>query len=403
MKLKGIFIISVMVTQWLFLNSAGGAVLVSNSLKDLEVCKGKLQLKLLRIWGGAGEEDAEKFFNTPISITTDLNHNVYICDQYNHCIKVFKRSGEYIRTVGSRGRGPGDLYSPSLIDLCPDGGLVAFESAGRRFQYFTPQGKSKRIFDSAVTIRWMGPTSKNQLAVYDHRKTFTSGRLITVCNDKGKEITHIGKYHDKTGDYYSSERLSFAMDSSDNIYAANSCTPVIRKYSPDGNLLRAITIEPPFEIPAVEVTLDPGGNEINISREIDNTKSVQVKKTKNGSVIRMVKAKDNKRVMIFKGIETDSQQRIYVVIKRRSLTEKESAATAVSGGANGLNRERVNFDIVENIDINRLLVFNAEGRIIAEAPMTTFCDDLHISGNRLFIADGVLNQRVLEYEMVIKQ
>ena len=84
---------------------------------------------------------------------------------------------------------------------------------------------------------------------------------------------------------------------------------------------------------------------------------------------------------------------------RRLLTEKENSATAVSGSPGNLNRKKVNFDIVENIDVNRLLVFSPTGQVIAEAPLNTFCDTIYIKGDHLFIVDGRLNQRILEYQM----
>jgi len=59
----------------------------------------------------------------------------------------------------------------------------------------------------------------------------------------------------------------------------------------------------------------------------------------------------------------------------------------------------VDFDVVENIDVYRLLVFNPEGKVIAETPLTVICNGIYVHGNRIFIIDGSLNQRILEYEM----
>ncbi|MCP5106174.1 MAG: hypothetical protein GY950_22500 [bacterium] len=57
---------------------------------------------------------------------------------------------------------------------------------------------------------------------------------------------------------------------------------------------------------------------------------------------------------------------------------------------------------MENIDVNRLLVFNPDGRVIAEAQLTNFCDAIYIHNDRIFIGDGLFNQRILEYRMTFK-
>jgi hypothetical protein len=40
--------------------------------------------------------------------------------------------------------------------------------------------------------------------------------------------------------------------------------------------------------------------------------------------------------------------------------------------------------------------------VIAEAPVTKECNEIIVSGNRLFITDPFLNKRILEYEIQIK-
>ena len=126
-----------------FVNAADRAVLVHNTLQDIENCKGKLQLKLIRIWGGDEEEDENKFFQTPTSVAVDDNQSIYICDFHNHCVKVFSNTGDYLRTIGRRGQGPGDMYAPNYISFSPGGDLLVCDFGNRRIQWFNSQGKSK--------------------------------------------------------------------------------------------------------------------------------------------------------------------------------------------------------------------------------------------------------------------
>ena len=158
--------------SYFFLQATDRVVLVHNTLQEIEKCKDKLQLKLIHVWGGDKEEDENKFFETPISIAVDHNQLVYICDCHRHCVKVFNNSGDYVRTIGRKGQGPGDLYGSTFITFSPVGELLVYETGNRRIQWFNPNGKSKHISKQNEYIDWIGVLSENEIAIYAHLKTF---------------------------------------------------------------------------------------------------------------------------------------------------------------------------------------------------------------------------------------
>jgi hypothetical protein len=397
------FLLSGFCFLYFFLQAADRAMLVHNTLQDIEQCKDKLQLKLICVWGGDKEEDENKFFGTPVSVAVDSDQLFYICDCHRHCVKVFNNSGDYVRTIGRKGQGPGDMYGPTFITFSPVGELLVYETGNRRIQWFNPNGKSKHILKQIESTVWIGVLPGNEIAAYDHLKTFMQRKLISIIDNKGKVLREIGKYHDTAKKLISSEWLHFSLDEEGNICAANNGTPVIRKYSADGKLIRVITFDIPFFIP-VEITLNSSGDEIERKEEIESEDNIKITRSSTGVRIQSSEKHRKWRYMICMGFQIDSQNRIFVVTGRRELTEKEALGTAISGNfTRGLNRSRVNYDLVENIDCNHMLVFDSKGKIIAEAPMTTFCDNIYISQNKIFVIDGLINQRVLEYEMVFKK
>ncbi len=397
------FTITVFLFLCYFVQAADRAVLVHNTLKEIEDCKGKLQLKLIRIWGGEKEEDENKFFATPISVAVDYNQFVYICDMHNHCVKVFSNTGDYVRTIGRKGQGPGDLYGPEYITLTYGGDILVNDGGNRRIQWFNPDGKSKYITKQIEYVDWIGVLNKNEMAVYTHVKTFKHRELISITDNKGKVLRKIGKYHDTAKNIISSERLHFAIDEKGNIYAANQGTPVIIKYSNDGKLLRVITFDTIFDIP-VEITLNSSGDDIERKEETISDENVKINRSSGGIAIHYNENKKKWLYWICMGLGIDSRNRIYTLKRRRNLTEKEEFAKAVHGSlTRGINRSKVNYDIVETNDFNHLLVFDPNGKIIAETQLSTLCDGIYINDKRIFVIDGVCNQRVMEYEMDFKR
>jgi hypothetical protein len=398
-KLKKSLLIIMILIFCIFVNATERAVSIHNNRQDITSCEGKLKLKLVRIWGGEEEEDENKFFKSPINMLIDKQGLVYICDQHSHFIKVFKGSGEYIRTIGRKGKGPGDLYGPIFMSLYPDGDLVVSEKGGLRIQHFSPKGKSKKIKKVDRYARWLGVTSKNQLVVYEHYKTLRSSKLLSIWNDRGKTIKEIGTYHDKVRTFLGSDKLSFAIDDEDNIYAMNRLAPVIRKYAPDGTMIMAITFEPPFDLP-VKISLNERGDEIKRVEEGDYTD--KYRETRSGKSIN-IQGTGKRRKSVCKHMAIDTGKRIYVVTYKRLLTLEEiRRGPSIIGSHDFIKVIKREDPLDKEQNYLGVLVFNHEGKAIAEAPLTTYCDGIYVNGNRMFIIDGLINQRILEYEMQIE-
>jgi hypothetical protein len=84
-------------------------------------------------FGGKG------FFGYPSDVAVDEKNDIYICDNREHNIKKFRASGEYIRSFGKLGQGPGDLNMPMEIEYLK-GRLYVRNLMNHRISIFDSEG-----------------------------------------------------------------------------------------------------------------------------------------------------------------------------------------------------------------------------------------------------------------------
>ncbi len=80
---------------------------------------------------GGADTGAQSFdYVTPFSVTTDGAAHIAVLDAaHSNQIHVFDASGTWIRTVGRRGGGPGEMQYPQGIDADRDGGVSIMDDA----------------------------------------------------------------------------------------------------------------------------------------------------------------------------------------------------------------------------------------------------------------------------------
>lgn len=91
--------------------------------------------------GGDVSKPVEYSLSRPMDIATDSQGNVYIADQGKMAIKVFTKTGQHIRTIGKRGRGPGEFLSIRALHVNAEDELIVIDGEGFRIVRFTLQGK----------------------------------------------------------------------------------------------------------------------------------------------------------------------------------------------------------------------------------------------------------------------
>ena len=91
--------------------------------------------ELIKCVGGRGGKEGE--FDVPCGVTL-YNNQVYVCDRYNHRIQVFNLDLNFVRSVGShgkgRGKGRGTLREPHAVEFDSAGNMYVAEFDHRSIQ-----------------------------------------------------------------------------------------------------------------------------------------------------------------------------------------------------------------------------------------------------------------------------
>jgi hypothetical protein len=94
-----------------------------------------------RLWeiGGDSEEEGE-FFGVINRVLVDDEGNVFLLDNQLNEVKVFSADGEYLRTLGREGEGPGEFRQPVDMVFLSDGTLGVMQLAPGRVVKLTMDG-----------------------------------------------------------------------------------------------------------------------------------------------------------------------------------------------------------------------------------------------------------------------
>jgi DNA-binding beta-propeller fold protein YncE len=99
--------------------------------------------KLLRTIGTTGKNHTlteAGQFSKPSNVAVDKDGNLYVSDTLNDRVEVFDADGNFIRTWGKNGDGPGDFARPKGIAVDADGHVWVADAMLNRLQVFTPEG-----------------------------------------------------------------------------------------------------------------------------------------------------------------------------------------------------------------------------------------------------------------------
>jgi len=115
-----------------------GVLHVSNPATPME---SSIEIELSEQWRLGGEtDDEDEFFGVIMQIATDTDGNVYLLDSQLHQVNVYTSDGEFLRTIGHEGEGPGEFRRPGDMIILPDGNIGVVQMMPGKIIVLTPEG-----------------------------------------------------------------------------------------------------------------------------------------------------------------------------------------------------------------------------------------------------------------------
>lgn len=144
MKNKGFWLIILILILTPFIY---GSSKIEKSLAEIYM-GGKVRfIPVLTIDDTSMPEDT--FFESVSDVVCDNNGNVYACDYRANNIKKFDSSGNFIKTIGREGQGPGEFNRPFKIAITNER-LIVWEQGNRRFCALSPDGEFIKSLTASI-------------------------------------------------------------------------------------------------------------------------------------------------------------------------------------------------------------------------------------------------------------
>lgn len=102
--------------------------------------------------GTENGRDFETFSNVP-AVAFDAAGWLYVLDRDNARILVFDRTGRYVRQIGRKGQGPGELGLPMALTVTPAGEVVVYDLMNGGLSVFGTDGEYRTLVRLPTSMR----------------------------------------------------------------------------------------------------------------------------------------------------------------------------------------------------------------------------------------------------------
>ena len=212
---------------------------------------------------GGEDENGEIVLYQPIRLAVDDDGNIYVADMSDSKIKVFDAQGNFIRSIGEKGQGPGEFSSIGEIKILPNGNLIALDYRNRRTSIFDKNGKFLSSYTWKNHQYFILLTTDSSYTMQENVYEKQGRKLfIKTYNFEGKELVNFGEFTPPGVKILTKGKMAFGIGipySPASVFAGDqergwlyhcyNANYLIEVYNRNGKLFRKI--ERPYELLSV--------------------------------------------------------------------------------------------------------------------------------------------------------
>jgi len=178
-----------------------GIIEIENGVKVIKNPKeplyGEIKFELEEDLSIGNEKDDNYMFYKGVSIDVDSYGNIFVLDIGNYRIQKYDGRGNYLRTIGRKGQGPGEFQRPRYIYLDSYDNLYLMES--RRIHTFDNNGNFKNVITLSENMSFPFGISKegNLLANVSSGTRKKATIDIVLIRPDGRRLKTIASFPDQ--------------------------------------------------------------------------------------------------------------------------------------------------------------------------------------------------------------
>jgi len=198
-----------------------------------------IELRLKSSFPVIGKQDW--YLALPMSMEMDEKNNIFIADIQQSVIFHIDQKGKLIKKIGRVGKGPGDLLTPIAI-YCNRDTVYVSDSMNHWIKWFDINGNyinGFKVLYPAYSICKLD--NKIYTSIVPRDKTGVKN-FVFVYNKKGKLINKFGEFLDFVPNLSNIISRSLLINHNNKLYVLFANYPILRVYSPEGELLRELTL-----------------------------------------------------------------------------------------------------------------------------------------------------------------
>ena len=210
-----------------------GSVFVSDNANS-QIHVFDVERKHLRTFGRYGKGEGQLVY--PQGVDVSRNGQVYVANQFNHCVSVFREDGTFIRTIGQ-----GKLQYPSDVLVYSSGLVYVADSGNHHIAVFSQEGELVRTFASQGGGKGEFRYPHGVAVSPDDHHLYVSDRN----NHRIQVFTFEGRYVREFGTDLLKGPRGLTVTSDGSVLVADKDNNRVAVFDKNGKLVRSIAVEDP--------------------------------------------------------------------------------------------------------------------------------------------------------------